>query len=336
MKKEFPEKTEKINNSHIFLLFDIMKKKKRFIFVLFIGITLLFLTGCEVRENNHSIQFISDEVIEYSRDFKAIDLIEKVDDYSKNQFKINDDKTLITLPSGKTVSINVSNKSIKLDTIRFEFKYLNKSYFKEVVIQDTTPPLIDCKDEYEVELKNEYFDLRNLIQCTDNFTDEHDIEIYFNGNYDVNKEGTYTVQVLAYDEKRNMTSKNVNIIVKKGAVTEIVIQSPSGGNDGQNTTGNKKPAEKPNNTTPPSNAKPSGNGGNTSTAKPSDNQKPSKPSYKPETRTFTIDVYGSFDACLNACQNYINECMDKGFVGRASAEPIKKDDVYIGYQAVFK
>ena len=48
-----------------------------------------------------------------------------------------------------------------------------------------------------------------------------------------------------------------------------------------------------------------------------------------------IDDYNSFDECLAACQKYINECMDKGYKGRATAEPIKEDGVYIGYKAIF-
>lgn len=295
---------------------------------------MMMLCGCQMRENGHTITFIDDKVIEYSSDFKASDLIKAVDDYTQDDFKINDDDSLITLPDGKTVSVNISKKEIKLDTIKFEYRYMNKNYTKEVVIQDTTAPIIDCKNEYEVKLGNEYFSLENLIKCTDNFTSQKDIELFYNGSYDVNKVGEYELQVIAYDSKKNKAEKTIKIKVTEDEPT--VIEKPSTENNQSISTeaGNSNNAS--NNSTQisssTSNNESANSGGNTTTTTPS---QPSRPSFQPSSKDFTINTYNSFEECYNACQSYINECMNQGYQGRASAEPIKEDGVYIGYRAVF-
>ena len=58
-------------------------------------------------------------------------------------------------------------------------------------------------------------------------------------------------------------------------------------------------------------------------------------SYVPETKSFRIEKYGTFDACLNACQQYINTCLAKGYKGLGKAQPIQENGIYVGYQAVF-
>ena len=179
------------------------------------------ISGCQVRENNHSITFIEDEIIEYSSDFKISDLIESIDSYKREDFKIAEDDSLITLPDGKTVAVNVTDKKIKLDTIKFDFRYMNKTFTKEILIQDTTAPQIVCEDIYEVELGNEYFVLENLITSNDNFTSKPEIEIYFNGFYDVNKAGDYDIQVIAYDQKKNKAEKAIKITVKEEKIIVV-------------------------------------------------------------------------------------------------------------------
>lgn len=293
-------------------------------FLLGIGyiLTILMLSGCQIRKSNHSITFTDDKVIEYTSDFKISDLIKAVDSYGRSDFKINEDDTLITLPNGKTVSINVTNKKIKLDTIKFDFRYMNETYTKEVIIQDTTAPSIDCKDVYEVALGNEYFSLEKLISSKDNYTIDSEVEIYFNGTYDVNKEGDYQVQIIAYDMKKNKTEKTVKIIVKEEE--PIIIEKPS---EYQGESSSKNSESISNN----------GNHNNFDEAQKSNSEVSSQQNnnYIPETRKFTIESYASFDECMSACQTYINECLNNGYTGKAVAEPIKENDVYIGYKAVF-
>ena len=296
-----------------------MKNKKLYTRLAF-GICYILIpftiSGCQLRESNHSITFIEDNTIEYSSDFKVTDLIESVDSYTKDDFKISDDDSLITLPNGKTVSVNVTNKEIKLDTIRFDFRYMNENFSKEIIIQDTTAPQIECKNVYEVKLGNEYFLLENLISCSDNFTSNQEIEIFFNGSVDVNKAGDYNIQIIAYDQKKNKSEKTVKVTVKEEVSVIVEVPSESSNNNNSNNNSNSNA----NNTTQNSNS------GSTSKA---------NSNYTPSSKTFTIDTYSSFDECMQACQNYINECMNKGYQGRATAEPIKENGVYIGYKAVF-
>lgn len=302
-----------------------MKNKKIYTrFFLGLGCILITLTisGCQVRESNHSITFIEDKVIEYSSDFKVSDLIETVDSYTRKDFKISEDDSLITLPDGKTVSVNITDKKIKLDTIKFEFRYMNQNYTKEIVIQDKTAPQIECKDAYEVVLNNEYFVLENLISCSDNYTSNKEIEIYFNGTYDVNKAGDYKIQVIAYDQKKNKTEKTVKVTVKEEE--PVIVEKPP-----------EKNTENPVNNFTNGNSNNNKNNNNTIQNNNPVNSSVPNNNYMPESKTFTIDNYSSFDECMSACQNYINECMNKGYQGRATAEPIKKDGIYIGYKAVF-
>lgn len=311
-----------------------MKKYKlytRFLLGILYILIIFVISGCQLRESKHSITFIEDKVIEYSSDFKVSDLIKTVDDYTRADFKISEDDSLITLPNGKTVSVNVTDKKIKLDTIRFSFRYMNENYTKEILIQDTTAPQIECKDVYEVVLNNEYFVLENLITCKDNFTSKEDIEIFFNGSYDVKKEGDYKIQILAYDQKKNKTEKTVKVTVKEEE--PIIIEKPSenkddspSNNSGNNNSSNKD-SDKKNNSNSGKNE--TQNNDSVSNTKPNSN-------YKPKSKTFTIDDYSSFDECMRACQEYINECMEKGYQGKATAEPIKEDGIYIGYKAVFE
>lgn len=336
-----------------------MKNKKIYTrFLLGIGYILitLLISGCQVRESGHSITFIDDEVIEYSSDFKVSNLIKSVDDYTQDDFKVSEDDSLITLPGGKTIAVNVTNKEIKLDTIRFDFRYMNETYTKVIIIQDTTAPQIDCKDVYEVKKGNEYFDLINLITCKDNFTLGEEIEIYFNGSYDVNEAGDYSVQILAYDQKKNKAEKTVKITVKEDE--PIVVEKPvdkendstgatadnnsSSNNHNNSSSNNSKPVSNSNTNTNKGNASNDNKNQSSSSGNAAQDKKPSGESgtsqsnnYTPQSRTFTIDNYDTFDDCFNACQSYINECMNKGYQGRATAEPIKSDDVYIGYRAVF-
>lgn len=293
-----------------------------YLFILFI------LSGCEVRENNHSITFIEDKKIEYSSDFKVTDLIVSVDNYTRNDFKISEDDSLITLPDGKTVSVNVTNKQIKLDTIRFDFRYMNENFTKEIVIQDTTAPEIECKDVYEVKLGNEYFVLENLITCKDNFTSKQEIEIFFNGSVDVNKAGDYNIQIIAYDQKENKAEKTVKVTVKEDAPITVEVPSENSNNNNNNNYNNSNNNNNQNYNSNSNTNHATQSSGSGTTSKPNS-------SYTPESRTFTIDTYSSFDECMSACQSYINACMNNGYQGRATAEPIKENGVYIGYRAVF-
>lgn len=293
--------------------------KQLFVCVAFLIIFSLMLCGCELRENKKDeIEFISDKEIEYSRDFKISSLVNKVGEFAKSDFTYNEDDTLITLPNGKNVMVNYKNKKIKLDTIEFSFRYEDRIYTKKVLIKDTTPPKIECRNSYDVQKNNEYFILENIIKCTDNYTLEHNIQLYFNGTYDIKKKGKYMVQIIAYDEKKNKSQKDITINVVENEVKDDYTSN-------DNLT-NKK-TQSSNNTNSNTNK------GNSSSSKP--NTSKGNASYIPKEKDFTIDNYSDFDICLQKCTEYIEECINNGYRGKAKAEPIEKEGITIGYRAVF-
>lgn len=291
------------------------------IFILFI--ISLFLIGCQTRTND-KITFIDDDEIEYTSDFKVADLIIKVNDYDKDTFIYNDDYSILTLPDNTTVKINSEDKAIELNTIQFAFTYKSKKYYKKIEIKDTTPPEINCKDIYEVELGNEYFDLSNLITCTDNYSKENDIDIYFNGDYNLEKVGKYVVEVIAYDQKDNKTTKKVTVDVKDSNVLEDYSNSQSD-NTNESTKDTSDKNEKSSNA----------NTENKSKTENKQENKNENSNYIPSSKTFRIEDYGTFDACLNACQGYIDSCMAKGYQGVAKAQPVQENGIYVGYIAIF-
>lgn len=290
---------------------------------------ILFLSGCQVRKS-YEIKFIDKEKFEYTSDFKPSDLLVSVNGFKREEFRFNDDYTVLTLPDNSTVKINTSKKEIKLGTIKFEFLYKNQIYSKKIILQDTTPPEIVSENSYDVEIKNKYFDLKNQIYCKDNYTKKNSIKVFFNGSYDLEKEGQYKVEVIAYDQKKNKTVKEIIVNVVNSKVDNDYSQ-----NVNESDVSTKQSESNKSN----SSSSNSNNTDNTNNTNNSNHEKPksdtNNSSFLPETKSFRIENYGTFDACLNACQQYINECLSKGYKGLAKAQPIQENGIYVGYQAIF-
>lgn len=292
---------------------------KKIYTIILLGLLTLLLMGCKMREKPNEIKFIKDEKIEYTKDFKVSSLIEKVDKYSREELKFTEDDSTIKLPNNKTVMVNYDKDTIQLGTISFAFKYGGALYKKKITLCDTTPPQINCLSKYDVEKGNKYFRLENLITFTDNYSSENDIERFFNGSYDIDKVGKYTVEILAYDKKKNKSSKKVVINIKDEKVN-IDYNKPAK---------DYKPSS--NGSSSQSNSQNSTKNKNNSSSK-----KPSSSTYIPKSRTFTIDTYDTLEECLQAWEKYVFEEQKKGFVGTAKAQPIQRDGLDIGYKAIFE
>ena len=289
----------------------------------------LMLCSCQRRADNNAIVFIDDYEIEISSDFRFSSLIKSVDGFGREDCTISDDDSTILLPNGSSVAVNTTNKKIELQTLKVVFRYNSRNYTKEIVLQDTTAPNITVEDTYTVAVGNQYFNLENLIKCSDNYTDENNIEIYYNGSYDVEKAGTYTVEIIAYDEKKNKAAKSVKIVVEEDKEEPQQEETSNNSSQYQNSAPQQSSSSSQSQRTE---------------QQPSYQESPGEaskeeiqhiPSFTPEEKTFLIDNYESFDECLYACQSYINSCIKKGYSGIATAEPVKKDGIYIGYRAVF-
>lgn len=275
-----------------------MKQKINKVFLI---ICCFLLTACQLREQQQYLTFIDAETIEYEKNFNACSLVDSADGYDKEAFIYSDEK--IELPNGKTIMCNMENKKPKLDTVKYTFHYRNQDEIKRIKFVDTTPPKIsNLKKEYEVQKGNEYFDLKNLIKVEDNY--DTDIIVSFNGSYDIDKVGIYTIEVIAEDSNKNQTKATTQVIIKEEEVKEDYSNNSSISNNGHGDAGNSYSNES-NITNSPS-------------------------STKKETKYFSIDEYSSFDQCLNACNSYISGS-NAMCVPYPANEQIKK-----GYEAIFQ
>ena len=119
-------------------------------------------------------------------------------------------------------SINGEYKDFEIDTTKLgektiKFDYINDekikvSYEFKLNIKDTVPPFVNLSNRYSVILGSEDTLLRDIM-CADNEDDSPKCEI--EGEYDLNKIGTYPLIFRASDKSGNETIKNFDLIVKE-------------------------------------------------------------------------------------------------------------------------
>lgn len=141
--------------------------------------------------------------VEINTEVKASSLIKSVDGG-----KINKDVTLDTTKLGKnqsTVSILVDDK-VRDYTLRYK-------------VIDTQKPEIKCPDQIVVK-KGKKADLEKEIKIIDNSGEKIKPEI--KGDFDINKEGTYNVKVIAKDSSENQSDKKIVIkVASKEVPTKV-------------------------------------------------------------------------------------------------------------------
>lgn len=273
----------------------------------------LLLCSCEKRANKDLLTFEDIKIIEYDKNFKLSSLIKAADGYKPTDFIINDDNSLIMLPNQEKIMINYTHEVFDLGDREFIYVYRHTNYPIKLKIVDTTAPQIECEEEYIVGKDNEYFDLERLITISDNYYDSDEIDLFFNGGYDITKVGEYDVEIIAKDKKENQAKKKVKIIVKDDSVNIPTYET----NHSESTTTNDN--NQPNISNTPS----------------SDSQNHQTSSYIPSNKSFLIDNYDSFESCMQAARNYVDECFNQGFIGKADVTVITQDGIDIGYQVIF-
>lgn len=174
-------------------------KKKMLIICLF----LLVLTGCSKNNNeyidnsNTKIVLNDNLVFEYASKVRLYDIV-KVEDG-----KITSDNLLLdTYNLGKNkiiVNYKTYNNREKYQVIEYE-------------VVDTTKPLVLISSSYST-TKGNNINLVNKALCADNYDKRPDCRI--EGNYDVNKVGTYNLKYVATDSSNNKTSKSFKLVVKE-------------------------------------------------------------------------------------------------------------------------
>lgn len=276
------------------------------------------LAGCQLRDKEEYIKFVDIKSIEYDKNYNACKLIDNVDGYSQKDFTYEEDSK-IRLPSDEIVQCDYSKKGITLGEIKYDFKYKGIIQFKHISVTDNTAPVFTrIKKEYTVLVNNEYFDLKNLIQVTDNYTSS--VTLAFNGSYDIKVAGTYDMEAVATDQNDNKSIYKFKIIVKSNLKENEKEDYES---DNSVKKDNNNIIDENNSNTQSSPSVPN---------IPKQESKPPVNIQKPSSQIFHIDNYDTFSDCENACLNYVK---NTGWVGLSSCLIYKENDENKGYQAVF-
>lgn len=229
-----------------------MKPRTGFLTIL-LGL-LAFLVGCQKQEPL---------VIELKSDRFEVGSITSACEGVKsiNGEKVSDldllNNTLIV--KGQTIHCSASDLNTLGETL-FIYEMNGSSKQFVVTMVDTIAPVIHLdNNEIGVEVNNEYFNLKDLINVTDNFDKE--LSFSLNGSYDIKVPGEYKVTLEAVDSSMNKSTKDVVVVVKEKEkeIITIIEEVPVyiGG-----TSGQKEPVNKPSNNADNSSSKPSEGKGN--------------------------------------------------------------------------
>lgn len=174
-------------------------KNKMFI----ICLMFILLVGCNKKEDvptidNKTKVITSDNLVfEYASKVRLYDIVNIEDG------EITSDNILVdtyTLGKNKVlVNYKTSNHRDKFDTIEYQ-------------VVDTTKPLVLISSSYNTTKGNDV----NLIDkalCADNYDKRP--KCIVEGNYDVNKVGTYNLKYIATDSSNNTTTKSFKLVVKE-------------------------------------------------------------------------------------------------------------------------
>lgn len=169
---------------------------------IFLFVIVLFIFGFQVyqyfRIKNAKVEvvLVSDRQIEFASSVRVSDFIESING------NLIEDKTIDTTSLGeKTVSFSfINNEGIKL---KYEF---------QIEVVDMTPPRILLSGSYSVVVGSKDTLLEDIL-CGDNY-DSRPI-CYIEGDYDLNKVGTYPLTFRAIDHAGNASYKNFNLKVNK-------------------------------------------------------------------------------------------------------------------------
>lgn len=187
-------------------------KKKIIIVTLFIICVMVIIGICtyvkkendkksaiEISLNNLKIK--DNRTIEFLDKKKVSDYIENIDGEIMDDYTIN--------------STNLGTQKVEFSFVTKEGYIVDSSY--DVNIVDTVAPLAFVNNTYYIK-KNSTKKFSPKVFCGDNYDDNPNC--YFEGEYDLSKNGTYPLIFKAIDNSGNVYSKKVN----------LVVYTPSGSN----------------------------------------------------------------------------------------------------------
>jgi len=134
--------------------------------------------------------------------------------------EINEEAKISSLISENN-KIEVINKDEMIDTSKLGDKVIIIKYkdndeerelTSKITIIDTIKPIIECKKELETTQGNK-IDLLKDVKVNDNSLEE--IKAIVEGEYDLNKVGTYDLKYVAVDSSNNKAEEEFRLIIKK-------------------------------------------------------------------------------------------------------------------------
>ena len=157
---------------------------------------------------------------------------------------INNSNDLDIISNDENVDTSILGE--KELSIKYNDKGEEKEYKFVINIKDTTIPVIECPEELTTTVGIE-IDLLKDVVVTDN--SKEGIKATVEGEYDFNKEGTYTLKYIAKDSSNNKTEKEFNLKVNKKE------EIPA--NNSQTVENSSSNTSSSSNKTPPKNVNPS-------------------------------------------------------------------------------
>ncbi|MFV0380764.1 MAG: hypothetical protein ACK5KR_00795 [Breznakia sp.] len=238
------------------------------------------LTGCKTQ----SYRIDHKRLIEYQeKEINICDLIEKIDGHKILEHHRNKQKIRI---KDYTVSCKIENvRKLGKHETSIDINGITVELF--IMVQDTTAPKISSKNSYVVEKNNPYFDIKKLISAKDNY--DHEVELFFTGNVNVEKAGKYLISVTAKDSNKNTAKKQFSVVVneKEIKVEEKMAEKKTNQTVNNNTNNWNNPTN--NNGTGGSSGGTSGNTGG---------------SAELPVKRFTVDDGYTIQTGFTACKTY--------------------------------
>lgn len=149
-------------------------------------------------------------------------------------FEINSEVFLLSLvkkvSNGELVTENEKIDTSKLGEQEIKIQYMDnknkkQEYSFKVNIVDTTKPSIEYQKEVSTIVGTE-IDLLNGVKVIDNSNEE--IKATIEGEYDINKSGTYNLKYVAVDSSNNKTEEEFVLNVKNATIKTGRYYSNSG------------------------------------------------------------------------------------------------------------
>lgn len=188
------------------------------IIVLILGILLAFFYNNKesykkemIQKAETSVKLKEKRTIEFLDKKRVSDYIEKIDG------KIVDDYIID--------STELGTQNVEFSFVTADGFIVNSSY--DVTVVDTVAPLAFVNNTYYIKRNSNDKFIQNIF-CGDNY--DANPKCYFEGDYDLSKNGTYPVVFKAVDSSGNTYTKKVN----------FVVYTPSGTSSNSSSSSSKK------------------------------------------------------------------------------------------------